>query len=74
MEQLGAVMMYHSKTLKRVYNCTMYLAILRFVLTAKNVNNSASFRRICLGVFSEWETEKGEMLGNISFYLNIHWC
>ena len=24
--------------------------------------------------FSEWETEKGKMLGNISFCLNIHWC
>ena len=24
--------------------------------------------------FPEWETEKGKMLGNISFCLNIHWC
>ena len=24
--------------------------------------------------FSEWETEKGKLLGNISFCLNIHWC
>ena len=28
---------------------------------------SASFRRIYLGVFSEWETEKREMLENRSF-------
>ena len=24
--------------------------------------------------FLEWETEKGKMLGNICFCLNIHWC
>ena len=47
-----------------------HVAILRFVLTAKNVNKTS-----LLSVsFSEWETEKGKMLGNISFCLNIHWC
>ena len=59
-----------------------HVAILRFMLTAKNVNNtsllSVSFRRICLFFFCfffpEWETEKGKMLGNITFCLNIHWC
>ena len=57
-----------------------HVAILRFVLTAKNVNNtlllSVSFRRIYVWgfFFSEWETEKGKMLGDISFCLNIHWC
>ena len=56
-------MLYHTQTLERVCDCTMYLDILRFVLTAKNVNNTSESLvhlsdALCLGVFSEWETEK----------------
>ena len=65
----------HTDPGKRVCGCTMYLAILRFALTAKNVNNTSLVHlsdALCLGVFfgmGNWE--KG--LGNISFCLNIHW-
>ena len=61
-----------------------HVAILRFVLTAKNVNNtsllSVSFRPICLFFvclfvcFRNGKLRKGKRLGNISFCLNIHWC
>ena len=52
-------MLYHTQTPNRVCGCTFMKLLLRFVLTAKNVNN-ASLVHLS-------DAYIGEMLGNVSF-------
>ena len=65
-------MMYHTDPQASVwlYHVLSYTSLCVNRKECKHLA-SASFRCICLGVFSEWETEKGELLRNISFCLYI---
>ena len=66
-------MLHHTQTLNQVCGCTIMKLLLRFVLTAKNVNNTSLVHLSeYLGVFLDWETEKGGNVGKHKFlYIGV---